>query len=412
MNSNQENPVTTGRSGSRPGFRKRWARKLSYSRWLPSYAWQRLTRSVPQGNVHLIFALADHFEPAIVPGDGRAREPLAEQERRVEEWSSEYPRAVDPWRDHEGRPLVHTYFYPAEQYDRGLLDRLAEHCHQGWGEVEIHLHHGVDAPDTAEHTRELLVSFRDALAFDHGSLCYLDGAGLPRYAFVHGNFALANSAGGRECGVDSEMQILADTGCYADLTLPTAAFHAAQIGKVNSLYECSLPLNRKAPHRRGHRLRVGHLPQTFPLMVQGPLLVDFDRNSRSGIARFENAAITGGNPPTLRRLQLWEKAAITVQGRPDWLFIKLHCHAMDPTQRDEVMGVAMRRFLSELVEGASERQEIIHFATAREMVNMIWAACDGREGNPGGYRDYRLKLAAESSAKITSGENLHVKVRG
>ena len=38
------------------------------------------------------------------------------------------------------------------------------------------------------------------------------------YAFVHGNFALANSAGGRYCGVDEEMQILAETGCYADMT--------------------------------------------------------------------------------------------------------------------------------------------------------------------------------------------------
>ena len=26
-----------------------------------------------------------------------------------------------------------------------------------------------------------------------------------------------------------------------------------------------------------------------------------------------------------------------------------------------------------------------------EMVNMILAACDGREGEPGDYRDYRLR---------------------
>ena len=34
-----------------------------------------------------------------------------------------------------------------------LLERLAEHCHAGWGEIEIQLHHGVDVPDTAENTR-------------------------------------------------------------------------------------------------------------------------------------------------------------------------------------------------------------------------------------------------------------------
>jgi hypothetical protein len=405
-----DNSRTNHEAGAHSGSGKRFVRKLSRSRWLPSYAWQRLTRPIPRGKVHLIFALADHFEPAIVPGDGRARAPISEQDHRVERWCSEYPQAVDAWRDQEGRPLVHTYFYPAEQYDRGLVDRLAVHCHRGWGEVEIHLHHGMDAPDTEQHTRQLLVNFRDALVFHHGSLSFLDGSGPARYAFVHGNFALANSAGGYACGVDGEMQILAETGCYADFTLPAAAFHAAQIGKVNSLYECSLPLDRRAPHRIGCPLRVGRSPQVFPLMVQGPLMLDFDRRARNGIARFENAALTAANPPSLRRLQLWKKAAIAVQGKPDWLFIKLHCHGMDPTQREEVLGGAMQRFLSELTDGAEERQETIHFVTAREMVNIIWAACDGREGTPGDYRDYRLKPARESSVQMGKSENSQVRV--
>jgi hypothetical protein len=382
-----------GEVSAQRGGKKSLAEKLSYGRWLPSYAWQRLTRSVPRGTVHLIIALADHFEPAIVPEDGRARASIAEQERRVEQWCTDYPRAVDSWRDHEGRPLVHTYFYPAEQYDRNLVDRLAEHCHSGWGELEIHLHHGVDAPDTAENTRRQLVAFRDTLVRNHDSLCFLDGSLEPRYAFVHGNFALANSAGGYACGVDDEMAILSSTGCYADFTMPASAFHPAQIGKINSLYESSLPLTAQAPHRKGRDLQAGRAPQIFPLNVQGPLMIDFDPHARNRIGRFENAALTGANPPGLRRLKLWKKAAISVQGRPDWLFIKLHCHSMDPAQRDSVMGIAMQQFLGELVNGARDRHEVIHFVTARQLVNIIWAACDGREGNPGEYRDYRLKLA-------------------
>ncbi len=386
--------------------------KVSYGKWIPSYAWQRLTRSIPRTTVHLIIALADHFEPAIVPENGRARVPLSEQERRVERWCSEYPRSVDSWRDHEGRPFVHTYFYPAEQYDRGLVDRLASHCHQRWGEVEIHLHHGLDAPDTAENTRRQLTEFRDALVINHGSLCFMEGSSQPRYAFVHGNFTLANSAGGYACGVDSEMQLLADTGCYADFSLPAAAFHPAQIGKVNSLYECGLPLNAQAPHRKGRDLRVGRAPRIFPLNVQGPLMFDFDWSARNGVGRFENAALTAANPPSLRRLRLWKKAAISVQHRPDWLFIKLHCHSMDPTQREGVIGAPMQRFLTELVAGAEDRREFIHFVTAREMVNIIWAACDGREGNPGEHRDYRLRLAGESATKMGKSTNPQVSVRG
>ncbi len=163
---------------------------------MPSATWRALNSPV-RGPVHLILALADHFEPAIVPEDGQKRAPRPEQERRLEWWSREYPKVVDGWRDHDGRPLVHTYFYPAEQYDQGLLEMLAEHCHAGWGEVEVHLHHGIPHADTAENTRRLLTEFRDRLALRHRCLAVEEGSTRPGYAFVHGNFALANSAAGR-----------------------------------------------------------------------------------------------------------------------------------------------------------------------------------------------------------------------
>jgi hypothetical protein len=358
---------------------------------------------VPRGPIHLVIALADHFEPSIVPEDGLLRASYEQQERRLNFWCREYPRLAEPWRDSDGRPFVHTYFYPAEQYDRRLIQRLAEHCREGWGEIEIHLHHGISAPDTADNTRRQLLQFRDALASDHGCLSYLDGLGPPRYAFVHGNFALANSAGGRFCGVDEEMQALADTGCYADFTLPAAAFHPAQIAKINSLYECGFPLNQRAPHRRGRDLERGQKPEVFPLMVQGPLMLRwFPAKSRT--VGIENGAITRRNPLSLARLRLWKQAAISVRGKPDWLFIKLHCHGMDPTQQDAVLGEPMRDFLRELVEGAERRGEILHFVSAREMVNIILAACDGHEGNPAEYRDYRLKRMRARLSESVAGE--------
>src|SRR5580700_3984805 len=133
--------------------------KFAYARKvLPSATWRALHPSA-HGPVHIILALADHFEPAIVPEDGQKRALRDEQERRLEWWTREYPKAIDRWRDHDGRPLVHTYFYPAEQYDEGLLEMLAEHCHAGWGEVEIHLHHGIPSPYPAENTRRVLTAF-------------------------------------------------------------------------------------------------------------------------------------------------------------------------------------------------------------------------------------------------------------
>jgi len=373
-------------------------KRLEYLRWMPSYLWQAATRRSLNGPVHLIIALADHFEPAIVPDNGQARVPFDEQERRLERWCKVYPEVAERWRDHEGRPFVHTYFYPIEQYDKRLVARLADFCRNGWGEVEIHFHHGVGKADTPQRTRGLLTEIRDALAHEHGCLARTEDSDSPRYVFIHGNYALANSAGGRACGVDSEMQILAETGCYADMTLPASVFHWAQTAKINSLYECALPLDQRAPHRRGRDLQVGRAPRIFPLIVQGPLLPDFTRRGRRRFG-LECAALTKSNPPDIRRVPLWKRAAVSVQGRPEWLFVKLHCHGMDPTQDPAMLGAPMRKFLADLGEQSAQAGDLLHFVTAREMVNMILAACDGRDGNPGEYRDYRFRRFAATHAQ-------------
>ncbi|HVF55412.1 MAG TPA: hypothetical protein VM934_04630 [Pyrinomonadaceae bacterium] len=373
---------------------ERLTKVINSSRWLPAYGWQRLTRRKRRaaGRVHLMIALADHFEPSYVPGAPSGTfAPADEQRRRLDEWCRVYPKAFDKWRDAEGQPFRHTYFYPAEQYERWQLDQLAEHCQDGWGEVEIHLHHGVEAPDTSENTRRMLADFRDTLV-SHGCLSRWDGEGEARYAFVHGNWALANSAGGACCGVDDEMRILADTGCYADMTLPSAP-DIAQVPKINALYECGRPLEGRAPHRDGRDLRSGVAPQVYPLIIGGPLGLDFGRRVRGvPVPYIENSILTTRRPATMERLRHWREAGITVHGRPDWLFIKLCCHGMDPRDREAMLGELMQKFLAELTEGASDGGYQVHFVTAREMVNVILAACDGREGNPGDYRDYRLRL--------------------
>jgi hypothetical protein len=51
--------------------------------------------------------------------------------------------------------------------------------------------------------------------------------------------------------------------------------------------------------------------------------------------------------------------------------------------------------------GALQSREYeVHFVTAREMVNIVLAACDGLGGNPGEYRDYRLKRIVPSVGRL------------
>jgi hypothetical protein len=362
-------------------------------RWVPTFWWQRLARRRHMtGPLHLILAVADHFEPSFIPdAPGGSYASMDEQERRLDDWGRSYPAVAGPYRDADGYPLRHTYFFPAEQYEKALVQRLAEHCQAGWGEIEIHLHHGITSPDTGGNTRKALVEFRDTLAA-HGCLSTWKGQSLPRYAFVHGNWALANSSGGRYCGVDEEMQILAETGCYADFTLPSAP-DPAQTAKINSIYECTLPLDRRAPHRQGRDLRQGRAPKTFPLIVQGPLAIQATRRQgRWPLPRIENGELTSTRPPTMDRLRLWRQAAISVQGRPNWVFIKLHCHGMDPRDTRALLGHPMQQFLKSLTEDFARDGHFVHFVTAREMTNILLAACDEREGNPGSFRDYRLRL--------------------
>ena len=81
-------------------------------------------------------------------------------------------------------------FIPGNNTIAEILDEMAEMQAEGLGEVEIHLHHGVEKPDTAENLRASLTEFRDILAEKHRCLSRLDGEGGPMYAFVHGNLAL------------------------------------------------------------------------------------------------------------------------------------------------------------------------------------------------------------------------------
>jgi hypothetical protein len=376
-----------------------WQKTTAILPWLPSYIWQRVVRRpADTGPLHLVIGVADHFEPMRLNKGSTSPVDHREQEERLRRWCREYPAAVDAWRDCEGQPLRHTYFYPAEEFSETLIDRLGEHCHAGWGEIEIHLHHGIEGPDSGENTARTIVKFRDALAA-RGCLSREYGDGPPRYAFVHGNWALANSDHGRFCGVDDEMQILAQTGCFADFTLPAPT--SAQIGKINSLYECAGPLNERMPHRRGIDLQCGRVPNTFPLIIQGPLMIDFGRRKRGWpYPRIESGELSGVNPPNMQRLRHWQDARIAVQGRPEWLFIKLHCHGMESADESAMFGTSIRNFLRDLMEGPGNQTEYrVHFVTMREMVNIALAACDGRQGNPGEYRDYRYQLA-EAAVRI------------
>lgn len=361
-------------------------RKLKWSLpWLLRYPFWRARTFMLSGSrsvdlTHFIFVVANHFEPGV------GKEAVGP----VDRWCRLAVRTGSSLRDHDGTPFRHTYFFPAEQYDCPSIEKLTALQSDGLGEVEIHLHHGVQEPDNASNTRRLLETFRDTLAYKHGCLSRETTNASPRYAFVHGNLALANSAGGRNCGVDSEMQVLATTGCYADFTLPSAP-DQSQVPKINAIYQCGNPLEQASPHRSGPDLKVGDKP-TLPIIVNGPLVFDWTRRVYGfPVPRIDDGALARNYPLKMDRFRRWQSAQIGVKGRPEWIFIKLHCHAFFMQDQNAMMGDELRRFMTDILELAESTGRFkIHFASAREVFNMIMAALEGQQGDPGQYRDYRL----------------------
>jgi len=368
--------------------------------WLARYPFARagsLFEPTANGQKHIIFTIANHFEPS---WSTNGLLDLDVQRRRLDEYSKLAQKAGEAVRDTDGTKFRHTNFYSGEQYDRRILEKMAWMQAEGLGEVEVHLHHGVDKPDTADNLRKTLTEFRDCLAEEHKLLSRFAGEAQPKYAFVHGNLALANSAGGRFCGVDEEMQILQETGCYVDMTLPSAP-DQSQVAVLNKIYECGLPLNEKMPHRTGIAVRVfGNQPQ-LPLIFTGPLIFNWTRRRR-GLPHpgIDDGALAGNHPPDASRLRRWLSANITVKNRPEWIFVKLYCHGFFDRDQSACIGEQAQRFFSETVETGEKTGEYkVYFASAREAFNMVSAAIDGKQGSPGEYRNYRLQTIMNAAVQ-------------
>ncbi len=360
--------------------------------WLVRYPFERASSFVGRtafSKKHIIFTIADHFEPS---WSENGLLDVDDQKRALEKYHKLARQTGEAVRDVDGTKFRHTNFYPAEQYDAELLAQMAQMQNEGLGEVEIHLHHGVDRPDTSENLRRQLEDFRDILVDEHRCLSRFEGEETARYAFVHGNLALANSCGGRFCGVDDEMQILAETGCYADMTLPSAP-DQSQVAMINKVYESGGKLDQAVPHKRGKSVRVNGASPQLPLIFTGPLVFNWKRQIKGiPVPRIDDGALVANQDNTLDRFRRWRNANITVKGQPDWVFIKLYCHGFFAYDQPDCIGENARRYFSEIVEnGVKTDSYDVHFASAREATNMVFAAIDGKEGSPNKYRNYRLK---------------------
>lgn len=355
--------------------------------WLGAYLTQRgrclrVKRSAErQGPIHILFCFVDHFEP-IAAGSKRD-----EERRRMAEWLTRYPALAIRHRDSDGRPVQHSWFYPGENYDPEYLDDLVRLCEQGLGEIELHLHHGHDTEAT------LRAKIEQALSdfAKHGALVTREIPSRHVYGFIHGNMALDNSMGDPSlCGVNEELRVLKETGCYADFSMPTAPC-VSQTQTVNQVYYATDDRARPKSHDRGREVEVGAPPSGDLMIIPGPLAINWRSRKWGIIPRIDNGEIQGSNPPTEDRISLWVRQHIHVKGRPEWVVVKVSCHGAEERSLDVVLGEWADCMYSLLEQDYRDRKGYrLHYVTARELYNIIKAAEAGKSGNPGMFRDYLI----------------------
>lgn len=350
--------------------------------WLWDYVRHgRRVRKIRSGSspVHVMFCFVDHYEPFT---DG------VEEERavsRVDRWLRDYP-SLGRYRDADNRPPMHSFFYPEEEYRPELLDKLAVLCRAGLGEVEIHLHHD---NDTADNFRTKLLRFAELLNKRHGFLSRQGGR--PVFAFIHGNWALDNSRkDGRWCGINNELVVLQEAGCYADFTLPSAPSDT-QTRQINSIYYATDDPQRPKSHNTGTPLQAGQAASGDLLIFQGPLALHW-RHRKFGIwPRIENGDIAVCDIPIEERVDMWVEQHIHVEGRPEWLFIKVHTHGAIEQNADFLFGGELDRLFGYLTRKYNDGKSYhLHFVSAREAYNIVKAAEAGEKGDPDRYRNYTL----------------------
>jgi hypothetical protein len=335
--------------------------------WLPGYVAAR-RRPRPRAR-RAWFTIADHFEPGWNHADpSTARE-------RVARWRVAWPEIAAHHRDSTGRPPQYTFFYPQEEYAAERLQPLAELRDLGIADVDVHIHHDGEGE---RNFVDRMATFIEVLRSRHGLLRQREGQTV--FGFIHGNWALDNARpDGRWCGLNNELTLLRDLGCYADFSLP-AVPDPSQAGLVNTIYWATDDPERPRSHATGVPLVPGRSSTGDLLMIPGPLGLDWT-GRRPWKPRIDTGELAANASAGRHRVALWLKVAPQLG---DDVFVKLFAHGAQERHSAALLGGDLDRLFTHIRETCVEGGIEFRYVTAWEMRQAVDRVLF--EGAPGGAR--------------------------
>jgi len=208
--------------------------------------------------------------------------------------------------------------------------------------------------------------FLETLQTKHGLLRRRNGR--VAFGFIHGVWALDNSQpGGAWCGLNNEITLLRDLGCYADFTMPSGD-SPTQSRTVNRIYWAVDDPLRPRSYDTGVEVLPGSPGKGDLLMIPGPIGIRW--RSRL-VPRMETGEIAGYDLPTAYRVERWMDMAPCL-GRD--VFLKLHTHGAQEANCSALLEGGLENLFSLLPSACARRGWQLRYVSAWQMYQAVASA--------------------------------------
>jgi hypothetical protein len=144
---------------------------------------------------------------------------------------------------------------------------------------------------------------------------------------------------------------------------------------MNRIYYAAGDRTRPRAHFTAIDARLGARGAAGPLIITGPLGLNWKQRRRGLMPAVENGDLTCFNPPSPDRVDAWIRAHVAVAGFPRWTFVKTHTHGAQTRNSDLLLGDgagSLSSLFADLLARYNDGERyVLHFSTPWEMYRAV-----------------------------------------